>query len=71
MIRWVDDAGADGLGRWLSQKGPEALWPVSVALQWWGRDAQQLMEDRDGAGAASRWQYAEPGWSTSAPGELE
>ena len=32
---------------------------------------QQLMEDRDGAGAASRWQYAEPRWSTSAPGELE
>ena len=42
-----------------------------MALQWWGRNAQQLKEDRDDAGVASRWQCAEPGRPISALSMLE
>ena len=34
-------------------------------------DAGKLMEDPDGAEAASGWQCAESGWSKSAPAENE
>ena len=67
-------AGARQMGLPLQlvlQMGPEALWDESVALQWWRWRAQQLKAGRNDAGAASRWQCAEPGWPTSALGMLE